>query len=296
MRSLLKFSFGLILVIAYASSPVLAQGNAGLTAIGEVVMTKGVVTARSGQRALTALAKGSPVYLKDIIETASRSFTVIKFSDGGKVTLRPDTRFDLNEYDTTAGQEKESFALLKGGLRAVTGAIGKANPEQVKYTARNTTIGIRGTTFVVKLCEEGTEGCRLSEGLSDPNGLSNQGDSTKYVDIFVIDKSGGTAQRITRQELEDLLLGVYVAVIDGSIRVETPDWYIDMLAGDKCVVGSTEGGGMQSGGGRGVECFVPGPGLESTDIFLTETAEKITGFNLYDDTEILAGSELCEIN
>ncbi|MBT8114339.1 MAG: FecR family protein [Arenicella sp.] len=272
------------------------EAGTGLTVIGEVALTKGVVTARSVSRPLTALAKGSPIYLKDIVETASRSFTVIKFNDGGKVTLRPETRFDLNEYDQTAGQEKQSFELLKGGLRAVTGAIGKAKPEQVTYAARNTTIGIRGTTLVIKLCEEQTEGCTLSEGLNSQADLEGEQDSKQYVDIFIVDKSGGTRQRITRQELRALLLGVYVSVIEGAIRISTKDWYIDMQAGDKCVVESTDAEFGAGGGTDEVDCFLPGAGLEDVDIFLSAEAETISVFNLIDDMELEAENELCEIN
>jgi hypothetical protein len=271
-----------------------AQDAAGaIKQIGQIALTKGVVTARSDTRSLTALAKGSAVYLGDIIETASRSFVVIKFSDGGKVTLRPDSRVDLNEYDDTAGQEKESFELLKGGLRAVTGAIGKAKPDEVTYTARNTTIGIRGTTFVIKLCKEGVEGCQLTESNSGQTEIES---NNKFVDIFVVDKKGGAKQKITRQQLRELLNGVYVSVIEGAIRVNTDQWQLDMQAGDKCVVDYSDGGLTQRESNDDVECFIKGQGLEDIDVFLGSDAEKITSFNLFDYSEIYVGKELCEIN
>lgn len=281
-----------LLALMLQSSIVQAQAGSGLQQIGEIALTKGVVTARSAQRALTAVAKGSPVYLGDIIETASRSFTVIKFTDGGKVTLRPDSRFDLNEYDATVGQEKESFELIKGGLRAVTGAIGKARPEQVTYTARNTTIGIRGTTFVIKLCEEGVDGCRFVSGDSE----ETIGDPSRFVDIFVVDKNGSKRQRITRQKLRDLLVGVYISVIDGAIRVSTDEWYIDMEAGDKCSIDYSDNGETLRESQDEVECFLNSKGLEDIDVFLGPDAEKITVFNLFDDSEIFVGNEICEIN
>jgi hypothetical protein len=280
------------LILVLQSFSLHAQAPAELKQIGEIALTKGVVTARSEQRALTALAKGSPVFLGDIIETASRSFTVIKFSDGGKVTLRPESRFDLNEYDDTAGQEKESFELIKGGLRAVTGAIGKARPEQVTYTARNTTIGIRGTTFVVKLCEEGVDGCRFISGDTE----ESIGDPNRFVDIFVVDQDGSKRQRITRQQLKDLLVGIYVSVIEGSIRVNTDEWFIDMTAGDKCAVDFSESSEGSLESQDEVECFTNSKGIEDIDVYLGPDAEKITVFNLFDDSEIFVGNEICEIN
>jgi len=298
----LASAFLAIMLLLFSSIAAAQTAVGNLTLIGEVALTKGVVTARSVNRPLTALAKGSPIYLGDIIETASRSFAVIKFSDGGKVTLRPDTRFDINEYDGTAGQEKQSFELLKGGLRAVTGAIGKAKPEEVTYTSRNTTIGIRGTTFVMKMCrdllpgevpEPGDNVCQVS---TDADSESEIDSNKKYVDIFIIDKKGGARQRITRKQLRDLLQGLYVSVIEGSIRVSTPDWFIDLVAGDKCVVDSNDQGSSQRSSDEEVECFLRGEGVEGADVFLGAEAEKITVFNLFDDSEIFVGEEICEIN
>ena len=288
--------FMLLVACSTFYQPVSAQqAGVGQKVVGEIALTKGVVTARSAQRDVTALAKGSPVYLGDIIETASRSFTVIKFTDGGKVTLRPDSRFDINEYDDTAGQEKESFELIKGGLRAVTGAIGKARPQDVKVTARNTTIGIRGTTFVVRLCDPNTdEGCNyVSDGSDQTVGEADN----KFVDIFVVDKDGGQRKRITRRELMALLEGIYISVIDGAIRVSTDDWYVDMQAGDKCLIDQSDGGLTNRDSQDEIECFTNSRGLENTDVFLDADAEKkITLFNLFDDSEIFVGDEICEIN
>lgn len=304
MKSLWCSRVGLLMLLCVMQICVclsLQEGRAfaqssSLQRIGEVALSKGVATARSDGRPLTALAKGSAIYLGDIIETATRSFLVIKFTDGGKVTLRPDSRFDLNEYDATPGQEKESFELIKGGLRAVTGAIGKSKPEQVKYTARNTTIGIRGTTFVIKLCEPGVEGCQFTTGINDQTALADNEQSKTYVDIYVVDKQGGQRSRISREELSELLQGVYVSVIDGAIRVETDRWVMDLSAGDKCVVDYSDGGLTVRESNQEVECFIRGRGLEDIDVFLSEDAEKITVFNLFDDTELYVGEEICEIN
>lgn len=269
--------------------------HAATESIGKIAVAKGVATARSDARELTALAKGSLVYVGDVIETASRSFAVIKFDDGGKVTLRPDSRFDIKEYDGSKGNEKQSFELLKGGLRAVTGTIGKTKPENVNYKARNTTIGIRGTEFIVKICGDDSNGCKGSAPSESAEEIQAE---AKFVDIFVVDKSGGTRQKITRQQLRDILDGIYVSVIQGAINVDTGDKVLDMSAGDKCVVDSDNPDAeLQSSAGQ-VECFQRGPSIsvENTDVFLSEAAEEITEFNLFDDSEVYVGDEICEIN
>ena len=288
--------FSLFLNSPISQAQVTPANTSALVQVGEIALTKGVVTARSPQRSLTALAKGSPVYLGDNIETASRSFTVIKFNDNGKVTLRPESSFEINEYNSAEGQEKQSFELLKGGLRAVTGAIGKANPEQVSYKARNTTIGIRGTTFLIKLCEEGVDGCQFTKGINDQTDIASEDQANESVDIFVVDRNGGSRERITREQLRELLNGVYVAVIDGSIRVTTRDWFVDLTAGEKCLIDFDTDKSQLLKNNQELECFIHGRGIESIDVFLRGDTEEITNFNLFDDAEIFAGNEICEIN
>jgi len=258
--------------------------------IGEVALAKGVATARSGDREVTALAKASPVYKGDILETAARSFLVVKFNDGGKITLRPDSQFEIDEFDDTPGKEKESFKLIKGGLRAVTGAIGKNRPDQVSYKAKNTTIGIRGTTFVLKLCEPGMDGCVANEdsdgqgsGANAPQG--DQSGSQELVDIFVVDKNGGKKEKITRSNLRQILDGVYVFVEEGGVRFDLGGSYVDINQGDSCLAGSGD-----------VQCFSKGVDFENTDIFMTFKVDDLADFDLFDDTQISVGGQICEID
>ena len=67
-----------------------AKRSLSVPAVGKVILLKGIVTANSQHRSLTALAKGSEIYLHDRIETAASSFVVIRMNDGGKLTLRPE--------------------------------------------------------------------------------------------------------------------------------------------------------------------------------------------------------------
>ncbi|NJR72170.1 MAG: hypothetical protein HC782_03630, partial [Gammaproteobacteria bacterium] len=67
----------------------------------------------------------------------------------------PPTRYlRLTPTPTTVPSPPKAMLLLSlvsGGMRAVTGLIGKARPESVNYRAGNATIGVRGTDveFVV---------------------------------------------------------------------------------------------------------------------------------------------------
>lgn len=55
---------------------------------------------------------------------------------------------------TPAAQQAASFRLLKGGFRAVTGAIGAINRNDYRVATPAATIGIRGTDYYVYLCDD----------------------------------------------------------------------------------------------------------------------------------------------
>ena len=50
------------------------------------------------------------------------------------------------------------LGLSKGGFRAVTGEIGKQNPAAVRFQTDNVVLGIRGTEFYARLCEDDCAG------------------------------------------------------------------------------------------------------------------------------------------
>ncbi|MFP5305877.1 MAG: hypothetical protein ACLGI7_08645, partial [Gammaproteobacteria bacterium] len=50
-------------------------------------------------------------------------------------------------------QQQAVFRLLKGGFRAVSGLIGKADPEEYRVSTPVATIGIRGTDYWVIFCD-----------------------------------------------------------------------------------------------------------------------------------------------
>ena len=120
---------------------------------GQVEFAQGLTSAQQPGQAVRFLSKGDALQEGDILNTGARGFAIIAFTDGGKMTLRPNTTFAIDQFNATAGQEAAFFRLLKGGMRAITGAIGKARPEAVRINASTATIGIRGTSFDVRICD-----------------------------------------------------------------------------------------------------------------------------------------------
>ena len=122
--------------------------------VGMVVVSRGTVTAvtDSDER---ALKQGDDFYLKEQIRTAGKSFAVLQFVDGAKVTVRPDTELVVEEYAYNSGAEDSAtLNLISGGLRIITGAVAKSNPENYKIKTPTALMGVRGTEFVIQLCGE----------------------------------------------------------------------------------------------------------------------------------------------
>lgn len=120
---------------------------------GEVVYAHGITSVQRPGEVPRFVAKGDPLSEGDIISTGDRGFAVLGFKDGSKMTLRPNTTFAIDKFAHGAGEETGLFRLVKGGLRALTGLIGKRNPQGMRVSTTTATIGIRGTSFDARLCE-----------------------------------------------------------------------------------------------------------------------------------------------
>ena len=74
------------------------------------------------------------------------------FSDNSLVAVRPESTFLIEEYEYDENNPDASVQrtqLVRGGLRAVTGAIGRAKPENVEFKTPVATMGIRGTVLSI---------------------------------------------------------------------------------------------------------------------------------------------------
>jgi len=97
------------------------------------------------------LNKGDEVSAGDTISTRDGRAQV-RFSDGAMVSLQPQTDFRVDAYQYSGkadGSEQGFFSLLKGGMRTITGWIGRTNKENYRVTTNVATIGIRGTEYSI---------------------------------------------------------------------------------------------------------------------------------------------------
>jgi len=128
---------------------------------GMVVASRGSVTAETpnGQR---ILKQGDNIYVSDQIVTGDKSFAVLQFVDGAKVTVRPNSAMLIEDYVYNGNaNDVATLSLVSGGLRVITGAMAKSHPDNYKVRTPVALMGVRGTEFAVMLC--GDEVCTESE-------------------------------------------------------------------------------------------------------------------------------------
>ena len=172
-RRIVRDVMSLLLVVAtvlalpvLAAAPAAPAAAASATAAGTATLVTGHVSAATPSGEIRDIVKGGPVYEGEVLITASSSYVNIEFSDGGRVLLRPESRFQIERYQYAATntsqaqaanqpvrQESAFFRLLKGGFRAVSGLIGHTRREDYAVQTPVATIGIRGTDYEVRLCQ-----------------------------------------------------------------------------------------------------------------------------------------------
>jgi len=92
-----------------------------------------------------------------VVLTGTEGRAQIRFSDGGLVALYPDSQFTVTRYADGAGTGEDHFVvnLLRGGMRALTGLIGKRNPSSYKVITPTAVVGIRGSAFMLAIDANG---------------------------------------------------------------------------------------------------------------------------------------------
>lgn len=117
-----------------------------------VDFTVGNVTAVSPGGQSRTLAKGAQVDEGETINT-NNGRAQLRFTDGAYVSLQPESQFRIDQYrfeGKTDGSEKGWFSLLKGGLRTITGLVGRNNKKNYQIATAVATIGIRGTEYTIQ--------------------------------------------------------------------------------------------------------------------------------------------------
>lgn len=155
-------------VFCFCAAALTAPARAELA--GQVLALVGDVLAlRSGF--IVRLHPGARVESGDQIHTGADSNVQIRFTDWGLISIRARSDFVVSEYvyePRPGGRERAFFSLIRGGVRSLTGLVGRHDRRNYLLSAPTATIGIRGTHFSVLMCRQD---CRNADGSLAVDGL-----------------------------------------------------------------------------------------------------------------------------
>lgn len=143
-----------LLLVGGGGTPALASDTTSQTFIGSVRNVEGNATLRRRSRDILA-RRGMRVFNLDVILTGPESTVALVLRDETEITIGPESEVSLDRYvyEPEKQQYGSTTSILKGTAMFVTGALAKVAPDQFEVKTPVSTIGIRGTRFVVEVEE-----------------------------------------------------------------------------------------------------------------------------------------------
>jgi hypothetical protein len=136
---------GLTLFAAATSSARCAESA------GTVKTASGAVTVVRGAGTPLAIAVGQRVFAGDRILTSMDGYAGITMHDDTRFTIGPNSEFLIRDFDFDPNTHRGNIGVsfLKGMVIVVSGLISKQSSNRVDLRTLSSTIGIRGTEFIV---------------------------------------------------------------------------------------------------------------------------------------------------
>jgi hypothetical protein len=150
-KRILKYG---ILLISLISSQLLCAEEVGL-----IQYTHGAVIMQNMDGSNARLvAKNTSFQRGEVLLTGDESFIIVKLKDETRLTLRSNSSFSVEQFnpakDSTASA---TLRLFRGGVRVISGYIGKRNADAYKIKTNVATLGVHGAVLDVRLCKDDCE-------------------------------------------------------------------------------------------------------------------------------------------
>ena len=136
-----EFPKSLLALALSAAFPAVSQAQTA----ARIDFVSGGVTASTADGRSRPLARGADVMVGETIST-QEGRAQMRFSDGALVSLQPQTQFRVDNYvfeGRGTQQESAVMSLLRGGLRTITGLVGKTNRNGYRLQTATATVGPR---------------------------------------------------------------------------------------------------------------------------------------------------------
>ncbi|SDF40543.1 MULTISPECIES: FecR domain-containing protein [unclassified Duganella] len=193
---------------------------------GTVIQLSGPLMAKKADGAVRILSMRSEVESGDTLMTEKNTYAMVKFIDNSEITLKPSTTFKVENFSYDADKpdgDKASFNLVKGGLRSVTGLLGKRNKEKFEMKTPSATIGIRGTTFIAEWVEPSATAIAAREAYLMA--------STASLDPLAAPVQPLMLAQAPMASPTGFAAGLYVHVLDGMINLNNQGGSMQFNAG-----------------------------------------------------------------
>ena len=231
----------LILIVAVLG---LTAGAQAQQAAGEVTHLSGTLSVKRLDGTTKLLSVKSAVQEGDLLTTEAETYARIKFADASEVVLRPNSQLKVESYAFNQAKPEGDnvvLSMLKGGLRAVTGLIGKRNREKVTFSTVTATIGIRGTHWGMLMCQSDCGGIPTVTGRPPANGLH-----VDVADGAIAVRNGAGMQQINAGQFG------YVASPTAPPQIVPPQQGIQVTMPP--AISQNKGGGQGIGKSKEGEC------------------------------------------
>jgi hypothetical protein len=146
------------LLLSLIGCLLLATPASAQDAVGRVLRTSGEVSAVDPSGSTRPLARGSEIFVTEVITTGAESSVQLRLSDASLVTLNADASFSVDEYafDGEGGAaDSVAMSMLRGSMRTISGSIGEAAGDTYQMNTPFASIGIRGTEYGVTVQANG---------------------------------------------------------------------------------------------------------------------------------------------
>jgi len=126
-------------------------------AIGSITDFKGAGQIKRSAQTIAA-GKGSGIEMMDTVSTGSAGRFGITFLDQTKVNITENSKLVIDDFVYDAASSSKSKLGMKvalGTVRYASGSIAHGNPNSVNIRTPTSTIGVRGTDFIMSVDEIG---------------------------------------------------------------------------------------------------------------------------------------------
>lgn len=121
--------------------------------VGKVLAVSGTVQAQAAAGTQRVLGHDAVLERGDTLITGADGNLQVRFVDGALLMVRPNSRLRIDDYRAESNNLHSVMSLIAGGIRTLTGRIGKIRRDAYLMNTPTASIGVRGTDYELRLCQ-----------------------------------------------------------------------------------------------------------------------------------------------